>query len=300
VLNTDPRVRLNATLSRARPPQGGLALVSQSSAVGVALLEHVTRNGCGIAGFVSVGHDLDISSPSLIDHWYHDARSRAVALFPDALYDSRRLAHAVRPLSRHKPVLVIGDGRQDATGAGSPLAEAGIISTTSLDEMTDAARMLVNQPLPVGNRLGIVGNAGALTAIAAVTADAYGFVIPACGSGRPMDVGAEAGPAEIGAAVDTMAGSGEVDIIVAITVGTRANCPGAIMTALADALDHRPGLTAAAVLAGDPDDVHRIGIRDTPVYRQQDRAMRALAHAHRYAMWRRGPAHDHLRRVRAE
>ncbi|MCM4084401.1 CoA-binding protein [Actinoplanes sp. TRM88002] len=296
VFNTDPRVRLDATLSRARPPRGGLALACQSSAVGVALLEHVTRNGCGVASFVSVGDGRDLGDAGSIAYWYHDAHTRAVALFPDTPGDPQRLAAAVEPLSQRKPVLVVGGTGPDSIIAGSMEADSGIIHTSSLDEVTDAARMLVSQPLPAGNRLGIVGNAGALTAVAANTALAHGFVMP---SGVGADVDIEAGAAEIAAAVDTVAGTGQVDMVLALVVGTRANCPAAIMTALAHTLDRRPGLTAAVVLAGSPDDIHRVGIRDIPVYRQQDRAIRALAHTHRYAIWRRSSAHDNLRRLRA-
>ncbi|WP_127507745.1 CoA-binding protein [Actinoplanes solisilvae] len=283
VLNTDVRVRLNATLTRTRPPRGGLALASQSSAVGVALLEHVARDGCGVASFVSAGDDLDLGNAGLIDYWYRDAHTRAVAVFPDSPADHRRFAQAARSLARRKPVLLIGSGHPDSVVADPLVTEAGMVCTTSLDEMTDAARMLVNQPLPAGDRLGVVGNAGALTTITGGTAKAYGFVVPA---GCTIDLGAEAGPAEIALSVEELTATGMVDIVVVVVVGSRSNCPAAIMTAIAGVLDRRPGLTAAAVLAGTPDDVHRVGLRDTPVYRQQDRALRALSHAHRYARWR--------------
>ncbi|MDY7089801.1 MAG: CoA-binding protein [Actinomycetota bacterium] len=300
LLNTDPRVRLNATLSRARPPRGGLALVSQSGAVGAALLDHVARNGCGVSGFVSTGDRQDLDINGLMTFWRDDARTRALALFPDALDDPRRLADQARSFSRRKPILQVVGGGQEAIVAGSLLADAGVICTSSPDEMTDAARVLVSQPLPTGNRLAIVGNAGGLTAMAARTANAYGFSTP-CGAGeRSMDTTAGSIAADLAAAVESVAETRQADLILALAVGTRANCPTAIMTALAEALDRIPGLTAAVVLAGTSDDIHRVGISDTPVYRQPDRAIRALAHARRYAMWRRRQAHDEGRRVRAE
>ncbi|WP_236046913.1 CoA-binding protein [Paractinoplanes ovalisporus] len=298
LLNTDPQVRLNATLARTRPSRGGLALASQSGAVGVALLEHVSRNGCGVASFVSAGEGRDLDFPGLADYWRHDPRTRAVALFPDRPDDLGQFAEQARALSLHTPILMVGGGSADSVVAGARLADAGVILTTGLDEMVDAARILVGRPLPAGNRLAVVGNAGALMTIAVETARAYGLTEPPGAGPAPVDLGPQAGPAAIAEAVDAVAGNSEVDIVLAVVVGTHTNCPTAIMNALADVLDQRPDLTAAVVLAGSADDIHRTGIREIPVYRQQDRAVRALAHAHRYAVWRRGPGHVRSRRRR--
>jgi acyl-CoA synthetase (NDP forming) len=72
--------------------------------------------------------------------------------------------------------------------------------------------------------------------------------------------------------------------------GTRANVLAAITSALAPVLDGHPGLTVAAVLTGNTDEVHRLGGRGVPVFREPDQALRALARALSYAQWRRQPA----------
>ncbi|MEV0895376.1 GNAT family N-acetyltransferase [Actinoplanes sp. NPDC049802] len=294
LLNTDPRVRLNATVSPTRPPTGGVAMAAQSSAVGITMLEHAGRSGCGIAGFVSLGERLDVSGNDLIDHWYTDPRTRAVALYLDSLSDPPAFARGLRALARRKPVLTLRRAR-----ATDLLQENGIIQVAGLDEMMDTARLLADQPLPAGDRLGIVGNAGGLANLAADTAGAIGLTVPRLspalcrqlpgGSENPVDLGADATPAAIVEAADIVAGSGEIDILLLMVVGTRANVPTAIMTRLTEVLTRHPALTTAVVLSGSADDVHHIGPRDAPVYRQPDRALRALAHAHHYAVWRRRP-----------
>ncbi|GAA0505251.1 hypothetical protein Ade02nite_71470 [Paractinoplanes deccanensis] len=286
LLNTDPRVRLNATLSRTHPTPGGLALAAQSSAAGVALLEHVARDGCGVASFVPLG---DAPDCGLIDFWCDDPHTRAVALYLNSPADHAAFARAAFRLSARKPVLTIAGGHPRTVPLCTP---AGIVRATGLDELADAARMLVDQPLPSGNRIAVVGNAGGLAEIAAGAAEAYGFALPDPAGAHPMSLGPDATPPEIAEAVEAVACGGGADIVLAMIVGTRTNVPAAMMTALADVLDDHPRLTAAVVLTGGPDDVHRAGARAVPVYREHDRAIRALAHAHRYTTWRRALPRD--------
>ncbi|SNY59338.1 Succinyl-CoA ligase like flavodoxin domain-containing protein [Paractinoplanes atraurantiacus] len=244
----------------------------------MALLEHVTHDGCGVASFVPLEDGLD---GELNDFWRDDPHTRAVGLYLNSAADHATFTGAAHGLLRRKPVLTIAGGHPRAVALCSP---PGVVRTTSLDELTDAARMLVDQPLPAGNRLAVVGNAGGLAVIAADAARAYGFAEP--GEHR-ISLGPDATPPEIAEAVEAVACGGRADIIVVMIVGTRTNVPAAMTTAVADILDQHPELTAAAVLTGGADDVHRIGARGIPVYREHDRAIRALAHAHRYATWRR-------------
>ncbi|MEU8233312.1 CoA-binding protein [Actinoplanes sp. NPDC048967] len=302
VLNTDPRVRLNASLSPLRPPSGGLALAVRSGAVGITLLADAVREHCGISSLVSLGDAIDLSGGDLLDYWLDDPATRAVALSPDAFSDPAGFARAAWFLGRRKPVLAI-------TGAADPvreklLAEAGVIRTASVGETLDTARILVDQPLPGSNRMAIVGNAGGLTALAADRARTYGFdVVPlSCatraqlpasagpaGSGNPVDLGIDALPARIADAVETVAVSGETDVLLLVLVGTRATVLAAQLAALTPILDGHPRLTIAAISTGGTADVHRFGRTTVPIFREPEQALRALAHARDYAAWRRFP-----------
>lgn len=309
ILNTDPRVRLNASLAPARPPHGGLAVAVRSGAVGVALLADAVRDHCGISSFVSLGDQLDVTGSDLLAHWFDDPATRAVALSPESFGEPGRFARAARALGRRKPVLVIAGSPPDA--GDDLLDRAGVIRTASLGETLDTARMLVDQPLPAGGRMAIVGNASGLTVLAADAARSYGFdVVPLSGSTRaelpyvsgagrcdnPVDLGVDALPARIAEAAETVAHSGEADILLLVLVGIRANVLAANMAALAEVLDDHPDLTVAVIVTGGTAETHRLGRRGAPVFREPEHAVRALAHALDYAAWRREPL-DRLPRL---
>src|SRR5204862_8136410 len=183
VLNTDPAVKLTATFSPMLPPPGGLAIASQSGAVGVAILDAAARTGTGVSSFVSLGNKADVSSNDLLSYWYDDPGTRAVALYLESFGNPRRFARIARALGARKPVLAVKSGRSaggrragasHTAAAAAPdtavdalFAQAGVIRTESLGELLDTARMLVDQPLPAGHRLGIVGNAGGVNVLAA-------------------------------------------------------------------------------------------------------------------------------------
>ena len=96
------------------PPAGGLAVASQSGAVGIALLDHAARTGCGVSTFVSLGNKADVSGNDLIAYWYDDPATHAVALYLESFGNPRRFARTVRALARRKPVLAVKSGRSAA------------------------------------------------------------------------------------------------------------------------------------------------------------------------------------------
>jgi acyl-CoA synthetase (NDP forming)/RimJ/RimL family protein N-acetyltransferase len=322
VINTDPAVRLNASFGPTAPLPGGLAVAAQSGAVGIAVLEHAARSGHGISTFVSLGNKADVSGNDLIAYWFDDPATTAIALYLESFGNPRKFGRTVRALSRRKPVLAVKSGRSTAgrragashtAAAAAPdatvdalFAQAGVIRADSLGEMLDAAQLLTDQPLPKGSRLGIIGNAGGLNVLAADAAEAAGLTVPAWGAAtglgvstaapgaasdnNPLDLGAAATPAAFAAAVQAVAASGEVDALLLVLVGTRANVPAGILAALGSVVDANPDLTVATVIVGTPDgEGAPLGERHVPVFDLPERAATALGHAARYAAWRREP-----------
>ncbi|MCU7724882.1 GNAT family N-acetyltransferase [Actinoplanes sp. KI2] len=319
VINTDPRVRLDASFAPAAPVPGGLAVAAQSGAVGIALLDDAARAGHGISTFVSLGNKADVSGNDLIAYWYDDPATQAVALYLESFGNPRKFARTVRALARRKPVLALKAGRSAAgrragashtAAAAAPdatvdalFAQAGVVRPESLGDLLDAARMLTGQPLPTGRRLAVVGNAGGLNILAADAAEAAGLTLT--GEDNPADLGAGAPPADFAEAAAAVAGRGAADMLLLIVVATRANRPAEIMAALGAVVDEHPDLAVAAVLIGGADarlgehgaDARlgergadaRLGKRGAPVYGTPERAVRALAAAAEYAEWRRQP-----------
>jgi acyl-CoA synthetase (NDP forming)/GNAT superfamily N-acetyltransferase len=316
VLNTDAAVRLDATFAPTRPTPGGLAVASQSGAVGVAVLDHAARTGCGISTFVSLGNKADVSGNDLIAYWYDDPATRAVALYLESFGNPRRFARVVRALARRKPVLAVKSGRSDGgrragashtAAAAAPdvavdtlFAQAGVVRVDTLGELLDAARMLTDQPLPTGHRLAIIGNAGGVNVLAADAAEAVGLTVPDLADiGNPLDLGAGATPSAFADALARVAAAGpadaggQVDAVLLVVAGTRANDVPAMLSAVTAVLDRHPRLPAAAVLLGVTDAPAALGERRVPVFDLPERAVRAIGQAARYAAWRREPLGTH-------
>jgi acyl-CoA synthetase (NDP forming)/GNAT superfamily N-acetyltransferase len=321
LINTDPFIRLNATFAATSPLRGHLAVASQSGAVGVAILDSAERSGVGISTFVSLGNKIDVSTNDLLSYWYDDITTQAVALYVESFGNPRRFTWLARALSTRKPILAVKSGRSvggrragtshTAAAAATDVAvdslfrQAGVLRMNTLGELLDAARLLTEQPLPAGDRVAIVGNAGGLNILAADAAAAAGlrivelsaalqqeladFAPHLAGASNPVDLGADAPPPAIGQAIRALASSGEADALVVTLVATRTNdLPGAL-AALTEAADDQPHLPMVAVVVGG-DSPLKLGRGNLPVYELPEDAVRSLGHACRYARWRREPA----------
>jgi acyl-CoA synthetase (NDP forming) len=306
VINTDPEVRLDASFAPGPPLPGGLAVASQSGAVGIAVLDHTSRSGCGISSFVSLGNKADVSGNDLIAYWYDDPATTAVALYLESFGNPRKFARVARALARRKPVLAVFSGRSAAgqragashtAAAAAPavtvdtlFAQAGVVRADHLGELIDAARMLTGQPLPAGDRLAVVGNAGGANVLAADAAEANGLRLPATVAGldNPLDLGAGAGADGLREALAAIAGGGDVDAVLAVVAATRTNDPPAMRSVVGDIADVHPDLPVAVVMLG-PGESAAVGNRRVPVYDLPERAVRAIGHAAGYAAWRREP-----------
>ncbi|SDD78882.1 bifunctional GNAT family N-acetyltransferase/acetate--CoA ligase family protein [Glycomyces harbinensis] len=321
IVNTDRTVRLQASFACEPPTRGGLGMASQSGAVGIAALAEATRTGLGVHSFVSLGNKADVSGNDLLAYWYDDPECKAVALYLESFGNPRKFARVARAVARRKPVLAVKGGRSEGgrraglshtaaaatsdTAVDSLFAQAGVIRCDTLEQMLDTARVLVDQPLPQGRRLGVVGNAGGVGVLAADAAAATGFDVPplssdarvrlaeavpgaACAD-NPTDLGAAAGPDAFGEAITTLGSSGEVDSLVAVFAATGTSDVEGNLDAIADALDALPGLPAAAVVMGLADPPSTLGARRVPVFAFPESAVAALGRAAAYATWRTRP-----------
>jgi acyl-CoA synthetase (NDP forming)/GNAT superfamily N-acetyltransferase len=320
LINTDPSVRLNATFAAESPMPGHLAVASQSGAVGIAILDSAERSGVGISTFVSLGNKIDVSTNDLLAYWYDDVSTQAVALYVESFGNPRRFAWLARALSTRKPILAVKSGRSaggrraaisDTPAAAVPdvavdtvLRQAGVLRMETLGELLDAARLLTEQPLPAGDRVAIVGNAGGLSVLAADATEAAGLKVVELSAAlrqefadlaphladlsNPIDLGTDASPETISRAIRVLGSSGEADALVITLVATRTNDLAGALAALSDAADDLPHLPIVAVLVGASSPLP-VGRRNVPVYELPEDAVRALGHACRYARWRRKP-----------
>jgi acyl-CoA synthetase (NDP forming)/GNAT superfamily N-acetyltransferase len=318
ILNTDPAVRMQATFAATTPPAGALAVASQSGAVGITILDHATRTGVGLSAFVSLGNKADVSGNDLLSYWYDDPATRAVALYLESVGNPRRFARIARAIGRRKPVLAVKSGRTaagtragashtaaaaapDAT-VGALFAQAGVVRCDGLGELLDTARLLVDQPLPEGARLAVLGNAGGVNVLAADAAETDGLSVPhlppavraaiaeaapgASTTANPVDLGAAVTPVAVDTAIRSIVDSRSVDAVLVVFAATLANDVPGILDAIDKAVRNAP-LPVAVVLLGVAEPPTSLG--GAPVYALPEQAVTALGHAVSYGAWRRTP-----------
>ncbi|MBI3407454.1 MAG: GNAT family N-acetyltransferase [Planctomycetes bacterium] len=329
LLSTAPDVRLNATFLVGLPPQGAVAMSSDSGALGVALLSATEHYDLGISSFVSVGNRADISSNDLLEYWEQDEATKVILLYLESFGNPRRFARIVRRTSRQKPIVAVKAGRTGAgrRAAGSHTAalaaseqgvdalfgQTGVIRADTLQEMFEIGTALANQPLPKGRRVGIVTNAGGPGILCADACEAGGlelpqlsqktrnqlaaFLPPTASLANPVDTIASAGADEFRKTVSTVLQSGEVDCLIVIYVSIGGPyvkaIPDAIALAVCSVRDSAArDIPVLACLMPDQN-VHHLPIRDhdrIPCYAYPEAAARALSKAAAYASWRSQPA----------
>jgi acyl-CoA synthetase (NDP forming) len=193
VLNAEADAPMNASFSPIFPPPGGLALSSQSGALGMVILSLATRRHVGLSSFVSVGNKADVSSNDLLEFWETDEATKVIALYLESFGNPRRFAKLARRIGRRKPIIAVKAGRTKAgsRAAGSHTAalaasdttvaalfhQTGVIRADTIDEMFDLAACLSAQPLPRGGRVAIVTNAGGPGILAADACEAAGLTV---------------------------------------------------------------------------------------------------------------------------
>jgi acyl-CoA synthetase (NDP forming)/GNAT superfamily N-acetyltransferase len=314
-----PAEGLNATFAVREPQPGSAGLVMQSGGIGIALFEHFNRLGIGVSSFASVGDKYDISSNDLLTWWEQDGQTKLAVLYVESFGNPRAFARTARRVGRKMPVLTIVGGRSAAgqraaashtAATATPLVtqealfgQAGIVATHSLGELVETAAFLACQPLPAGQRVAIVSNAGGAGVLAADACVDAGLTVAALATATQQRLAevlpagaAIAGPVDTtaGVSADTfqfcleiVAADQSVDALVAIGVPTAVADLG---TAITSASITKP---MAVALLDQADTVCLVPAPDAgqpgrlvPAYAYPESAARALGHAVRYVRWR--------------
>ena len=196
VINTDPAVRMDATFAPTLPLVGRIAYMSQSGALGIAILNIARQLDIGFSYFVSLGNKTNVSGNNLLEYWEDDPQTDLILMYLESFGNARRFMQICRRISKRKPLLVVKSGRTEAgaravsshTGAlvarqgldvatGALLEQSGVIRVNSVEELFDLALAFYKNPLPRGNRLGILTNAGGPAIMATDAAIAHGLVM---------------------------------------------------------------------------------------------------------------------------
>lgn len=176
VVNTHADFCLNATFAPTPPLPGNLGFLSQSGAMGVAILEHARELNLGCSMFCSMGNKADVNTIDLLEYWEDDPETQVILMYLESFGEPRKFTSLARRVVRKKPVLCVKSGRTLAgaraaishTGAlaGLDLAvdalfeQTGIIRVPTVETLFDVAMAFSTQPLPQGGRVAVLTDAG--------------------------------------------------------------------------------------------------------------------------------------------
>ncbi|MDA8342657.1 MAG: GNAT family N-acetyltransferase [Actinomycetota bacterium] len=322
VVNTDPTVRMNATFGGAAAPPGGLAVISQSGAVGVVLVEQATRSGLGLSLFVSMGNKLDVSSNDLLCFIERDERTQVVALYLESFGNPRKFARVARRVGQTTPIVALKAGRTPAGARGARshtaanatpevvtaalLRGAGVIEVASLEELTDVSTVLLSAPLPAGRRVALVGNSGGPLILAADACASAGLdvpelsdtttvalervVDPAGAIGNPVDLTSGGDAATLARTLDLVAADRGVDAVIVVVTDLPALSAAEARAAVTGWADRSPDARTVPVIAcilGAERPAGTPGHQSVAELPSPERAAIALARVAAHAAWRR-------------
>jgi acetyl coenzyme A synthetase (ADP forming)-like protein len=311
IINTDEAVSMNATFAATRPERGVVGFMSQSGALGEVILARASEIGLGIAYFVSMGNKADISGNDLLEAWEDDPSVRVILMYLESFGNPEKFTAIARRVTRKKPVLAVKAGRTAAgaraafshTGAlaGTEAAvdtlfeQTGVLRVGSMSDMFTLAAAFAGQPLPKGNRVALLTNAGGPAIMATDACVNLGLevpelpasaqealrrvLVPEASVRNPVDMVAAATGREYAAALEILEAEEAIDGLIVLFVSP----------IMINALEVARAIIAAARGARIPiltcfmgKDQGRRGVEDlrragVPVYLFPEEAARAMA-----------------------
>ena len=263
----DMHTPLNTTFVKGMPPKGNIAFLSQSGALCGGIIDWTIGRGIGFSRFLSVGNEADVNETDVIPFFAADEPSRVITLYLEDVKGGPAFVDALRDAAAWKPVLALKAGRtasgQAATAshtgalAGVHAAfraacrQTGVIEVESVQALFNGALALAYQPLPQGNRIALVTNAGGPAALAADALEGAGlrlartsaasqaalrsFLVPDAQVAGPVDLLGGADEHGFRRALDAVLADPDCDGILAILVPQALVNPVAVVQAFSAA-----------------------------------------------------------------
>ena len=245
IINTDPDLKAYCNFTFTYPEPGSISVVALSGGVGALIMQALFDEGIGMRMYASNGNACDLSIPEILRYWADDPGCKAILLYTEGFSDPMEFLETAREVVKRKPVLAMKAGRTEQgakaasshTGsmAGVDIAtelifeKTGILSFQNEEEMVRAAKAFATQPIPEGNRVGIITNTGGPAVIATDVLVAAGLEVPQLSEaaiarlretqlpqaalGNPIDVVATAGGDQFRAAIEVLQEEKGVDSI---------------------------------------------------------------------------------------
>ena len=315
--------RMNATFAPSVPPAGKISVISQSGALCVAILDWAAKQQLGMGKVISIGNKADLNEADFLQALAEDKETAVIASYLESITDGNKFLRIAEEAAAIKPVVILKVGITQAgakaasshTGSlagadiayGAAFKRSGVIRAENFEALFDYAQAFATQPLPNGNRVAVITNAGGPGIMAADAAETLGLrmvtpsektkaklrpFLPAAASvGNPVDVIGDAPPERYINSLKVLQEDEEIDAIVVVV--TPQNMTESLSLAEQLAQTHnrkKPLLTT--FMGGEAVEAAKVKLMGAgiPNYASPDRAMDSLRAMCDYGAWRRRPA----------
>jgi acetate---CoA ligase (ADP-forming) len=312
VINTDSKIRMNATFGPRNVLAGNVSFLSQSGALGVVLIEQASEIGMGLRMFVSQGNRMDASANSFLEYWHADEGTDVILMYIESFGEPRAFPSIARRVARDKPVVVLKSGRSSAgaraasshTGAmagtdavyDALFKQCGVQRASSIEELFDIGKAFASGLKPAGNRAAVLTNAGGPAIMAADACSALGielpdltaetgavladYLPPEAAIRNPVDMISSATPESYGFCMRALLDDSNIDSLFVIFVAPPTVDPTGTLNAIAEVCKEHQDKTIIVCLMGRLEDLQKaaeLSHMHVPFYIYPESAARALA-----------------------
>lgn len=304
-----PHVKMNASFAKDMPPAGPIALVSQSGATAVALMDAASDCGIGLSAMISIGNKAVMDESTWLEILMDDDETKVIGFYLESIKDGRTFLEIAHRCTKPIVLLKAGvseHGRKAASShtgalAGSDAAidalcaQTGIHRAHSAEELFDLLAVLSTQPTHPTSNIGIITNAGGpgilatdaaeamhlhMPTLSEKTATALKLKLPAAASvANPIDVIGDAGTDRYDAAIDACQIDPSIDgLVIILTPQVMTPC-NEIAELIVRKHTESPLMPVVACFMGgtsvhDAKKILRAG--NVPCFETPERAVRAL------------------------
>lgn len=193
IINSLPEIKMNATFVAEEPRNGKMAFCSQSGAIGAAVLNSLRETDIRFSQFISVGNKADVTENDLLEYWEKDQNVSVITYYLESFEEGEEFIKYFSDERVSKPVIILKGGRTSSgikaasshTGAmassdkvvDAVLKQFGIIRADDLNDMFNTAKGFEDFPIPQGNRVAVVTNAGGPAILTVDTLERNGLAL---------------------------------------------------------------------------------------------------------------------------
>ncbi len=279
-----PPIGLNASFAATPSRSGNVALISQSGAMAVALLDHCEDTGLGFSLICSIGNKADLDESDFLEICEKDNATHAIGLYLESIKDGVRFTETATRVGKKKPIVLIKSGVSKRgsiavsshTGAlaGNSAAldaaceAAGVHRAVTTEEFLNLLSVFSTQPPLLSRNIAVITNAGGLGVLATDAAERAELTLvnleqktkevlkttlpPAASAANPVDVLGDARADRYAAALHACAEDPNVDgIVVVLTPQVMTPCEEIAKSLIESAKTH-PLVPIVASFMGGP------------------------------------------------